>query len=63
MIHRFFQWLRILTGACPKCNSDAPECYTCPVCEDHRGSYPSEGLKNVWRCRMTKLRMKEKTDD
>lgn len=52
MIHRFFQWLRLLLGRCPLCNSDAPHCYECPICEDHRNRYPSKETKALWRERM-----------
>jgi hypothetical protein len=29
-------WFRTLFLACPECNSSAPECHTCEVCDDVR---------------------------
>lgn len=59
LIHMFFRWLRLLLGSCPACNSSAPECFTCYVCEDYRGGYPSDETKERWRRRLEDSEPKE----
>lgn len=54
---RLLQWLvrrvRLLTGRCPRCNSDAPEVYECSVCRYHPTyEYPSKELKQLWLDRL-----------
>jgi len=31
--NRILGKIRLVFGFCPRCNSDAPNLYTCPVCE------------------------------
>jgi hypothetical protein len=33
-------WMRYKLGACPECNSSAPELYDCPVCEYGKAKKP-----------------------
>ena len=40
----FGRW-RNMWGFCPKCNSDAPEVYTCDVCDGNRDFYPSKQIR------------------
>ena len=59
MLTRFIQWLRLMNGRCPYCNSDAPELYDCPVCEYYTGKWPpDEQTKDLWRVRLEILTYK-----
>ncbi len=40
---------RYFLGACPFCNSDAPELYNCPCCEFYTGTFPpTKTVKDYW---------------
>lgn len=47
-------WWRHIWGFCPACNCDAPECDTCPICEDYSGRvrpafpFPKEERSKWW---------------
>jgi len=56
LLTKFIHWKRLLLGFCPKCNSDAPELYDCPVCEFYSGTYPpSKETKEKWKKRLCSI--------
>ena len=53
--HRLIGQWRLLLGFCPRCNSDAPHVYDCPVCiGTPPGFPPSLGTKAYWWWRWMK---------
>jgi hypothetical protein len=51
ILYRIRRWWKLRRPVCPECNSDAPETYTCRVCNSYRtqtSGMPDKQLRDWW---------------